>query len=231
MEQKRVAILQSNYIPWKGYFDLINSVHEFVLLDDVQYTRRDWRNRNKIKTAQGTRWLTIPVEVSGRFFQTIDRTRVSDPLWHEKHLETVRCYYKRAKFFRQYEWIFADLHSRCKSAYLSEINRSFIEAICGILQIPTKISSSSDYESTGEKTERLIGLCKRTKALHYLSGPSAKAYLDESLFAQEGITVSYMDYSGYPEYPQLFPPFIHAVSILDLLFNVGPEAPKYMKSF
>jgi hypothetical protein len=228
---KRVAAVQSNYIPWRGYFDLINSVDEFILYDDMQYTIRDWRNRNIIKTANGPLWLTIPVEVKGKYFQKIKETVISDPTWGRKHWATLTHSYSKAAHFAWLKELFADLYSRPEEKLLSQINYAFIRAICELLGISTTISWSMDYNLIGDKTERLVDLCKQAGGTHYLSGPAAKAYLEEELFAREGISVSYMDYSGYPEYRQLYPPFEPRVTILDLLFNEGPEAVRYMKTF
>ncbi len=228
---KTIAILQSNYIPWKGYFDLINSVDEFILYDDVQFTKNDWRNRNLIKTPGGLLWLTIPILVHGKLHQRIDEARVADPKWSQSHWKTIQQNYARCPFFAQYENAFASLYRTLDSDRLSEINYRFLTAICGILGIQTRITWSTSYTHVEGRSERLVSLCKQTGAGAYLSGPAAKAYLDETLFAKEGIAVRYMDYSGYPEYGQRFPPFEHGVSILDLIFNEGPEAPRYMKSF
>jgi hypothetical protein len=228
---KRVAIVQSNYIPWKGYFDLIAHVDEFVLYDDVQYTRRDWRNRNIIKTSQGKTWLTIPVQVSGRFHQRIDETVVSDPGWTERHWKTLVHVYGKAPFFGTYRDALAETYQRCGAdTLLSCVNRRLIDAVCEHLRIATPITWSSDYASEGSINERLLGICLKAGAGVYLSGPGAKSYLDEKLFEDAGVSVEWMDYSGYPEYPQLYPPFEHAVTVLDLLFNAGPSAPRYMKA-
>jgi len=227
---KKVGIVQSSYLPWKGYFDLLDRVDEFILLDDVQFTRRDWRNRNRIKTADGTLWLTIPVRAKGRFEQLVRETEVSDPDWPRRHWESIRQWYARAPFFGEYRERFEELFLGCDETLLSEVNRRFLEAIAGVLGCETTISSSADYDLVPGKTERLVGLCRQAGATSYLSGPSARAYLDEALFAEAGIAVEWMDYSNYPEYRQLFPPFEHAVSIIDLLFNEGPEAPRYMRS-
>lgn len=226
---KTVAILQSNYIPWKGYFDLIDLVDEFILYDDVQYTRRDWRNRNRIKSPQGVTWLTIPVQVKGKYHQRIIDTFVSDSDWAKTHWQTLAHHYGRAPHFRRYAELFEDLYLTCDELQLSRINYRFLRTICGLLEIDTKITWSSDYVLAPGRTERLVELCRQAGATEYLSGPAAKDYLDESLFAAVGIGVQWMDYSGYPEYPQLYPPFEHAVSIVDLLFNMGPEAAKYMR--
>jgi hypothetical protein len=228
---KTIAVVQSNYIPWRGYFDLINSVDEFILYDDVQYTIRDWRNRNIIKTQNGPRWLTIPVEVKGKYFQKIKDTVISDTTWGRKHWASIIHNYSRAKYFLIYRELFKDLYLRSEDKLLSQINYRFIIAICQILGIRTTISRSMDYNLVGDKTERLVHLCKQAGATAYLSGPSAKAYLDEDVFRNEGIAVAYIDYSGYPEYRQLYPPFEPSVTIVDLIFNEGPSATGYMKSF
>ena len=231
VRSRKVAILQSNYIPWKGYFDMINMVDEFILFDDAQYTRRDWRNRNRIKTPQGVQWLTVPVEVKGRYTQKIKDTQVSDPAWGKHHWDTLRHSYARAGHFGRYAPAMEQIYLNETDPHLSRINFSFIKAICGILGIRTRISWSMDYPLAEGRNERLIGLCKAVGCNRYLSGPSAKDYIDEALFAREGISVEYMDYSGYTEYTQLYGAFEHQVTVLDLIFNEGPSATAYMKSF
>jgi hypothetical protein len=226
--RKRIAAVQSSYIPWKGYFDLIRRVDEFVLLDDVQFTRRDWRNRNRIKTPQGLAWLTIPVETKGRFRQTIAETRVSDPSWPERHWTTLRHAYGRAPYFEEYAPKIEALYSEADDPRLSAVNHRFLRGICAVLGIDTPITWSMDYATTGTSTERLVSLCVDAGADTYLSGPSARAYLDESLFREEGVSVAWMEYEGYDEYDQLYPPFEHGVTILDLLFHTGPEAIDHM---
>jgi hypothetical protein len=228
--EKRVAIVQSCYIPWKGYLDLINLVDEFILYDDRQYTRRDWRNRNRIKTPQGTQWLTIPVEVKGRYHQRIDETRISDPEWSERHWKTLVHNYASAPHFEDFSNRLERLYREAGDLRLSEVNRAFLEELCAILGIRTRLSWSTDYQATGERTDRLLSLCKAAGATTYLSGPSARDYIDPTSFEEAGIELEYMEYSGYPEYRQLYPPFEHAVTVLDLLFNTGADAPRYMKS-
>lgn len=228
MSTKTVAILQSNYVPWKGYFDLMGRVDEFIIYDDVQYTRRDWRNRNRLKSPEGVRWLTIPVQVKGRYLQRIDETFVSDPGWAQRHWATVRSWYGKAPFFKPYEAALENLYTGRKELKLSAINRRFLEGLRDLLGIKTPLSSSSDYASSGQKTERLLAICKAANATSYLSGPAAREYLDEESFRAAGVQVQWMSYEGYPEYPQLHGPFEHGVSVLDLLLNVGEDAPKYM---
>jgi hypothetical protein len=228
---KKVAILQSNYIPWKGYFDLVNSVDEFILYDDMQFTRRDWRNRNLIKTPRGLEWLTIPVAVKGRFHQRICDTSISEPEWGARHWSTLQHNYAKSPFFELYRPVLLPLYQQVWRS-LSAVNHAFMRAICGILGITTRISWSMDYRPLKEgKTDRLVDLCTRAGATHYVSGPAARDYIDPSVFDAAGIALSFFEYTGYPEYPQRFGKFEHGVTVLDLLFNVGPQAPQFMKSF
>lgn len=227
----RAAILQSNYIPWKGYFDLISSVDKFVVYDEMQYTKRDWRNRNKIKTPNGLVWLSIPVEVKGKFDQKISETRISAKGWSKLHWNTIKMAYGKAPFFKDYKEIFENLYLEklLTLELLSHINLTLIRAICEILKIETEILIDKDLGTFEGKNERLISICKVVQANTYLSGPAAKDYLDIAIFKAEQIAVEWMDYSSYPEYPQLYPPFEHAISILDLIFNTGKDARNFIK--
>lgn len=228
---KKVAILQSNYIPWKGYFDLINSVDDFILYDEVQYTRRDWRNRNIVKTSQGLRWLTIPVEQFS-FTQNINETYTADNKWAIKHWRTILQSYAKAPFLEYYQNELEELFNS-HSNRLSEINQRFIETINNWLGIKTRLHSSADFKerTTNDRTGRLIELVLAVGGTEYISGPAAKAYIDTTQFAQAGITLTWMRYEGYPEYRQQHGLFEHKVSILDLLLNEGPNSPDYMLSF
>lgn len=225
---KKVAIIQSNYIPWKGYFDIIASVDEFILYDDMQFTRRDWRNRNLIKTPQGTQWLTVPVQVKGKYSQTIRETALQDGDWAEAHWKSLSLNYARAAQFATMREQIEPLY-RARFDTVSELNRHFLEAICGILAIKTPIANCWDYQLIEGKSERLADLCAQAGATVYVSGPAARDYLDEAVFSERGIAVEWFDYAGYPEYPQLWGDFVHGVTILDLLFNCGRDAAKYMK--
>lgn len=227
---KTVSIVQSNYIPWKGYFDIIGLSDEFVLFDTVQYTRRDWRNRNHIKVAAGDSWLSIPVKTRGLYDQSIQHTEISDASWAERHWAKLQSVYRGLDGFKLYAPAIQSTYEEAASeTHLSAVNRLFIERICGLLGIDTVISNASDYPAQDGKTERLVGLCKATGANRYISGPAAAVYIESEQFAANAIDLVYMDYSGYPEYPQINPPFQHGVSVLDLLFSVGEAAPQYMK--
>lgn len=229
---KKVAILQSNYIPWKGYFDIINMVDEFILYDDVQYTKNDWRNRNKIVTRDGLHWLSIPVVHTGKFHQKINETKVADHKWVDKHWRSIEYSYAKTEFFAMYAERIQKVYEACRMEdYLSRINYAFLQEICDILGIQTKITWSSDYQLAEGKTERLVSLVKDAGGISYLSGPVAKDYIQEELFEEAGIQLVWMDYSGYPEYEQSFGYFEHGVSVLDLIFHKGQRAQEFMKSF
>ncbi|MBS0308520.1 MAG: WbqC family protein [Proteobacteria bacterium] len=226
--KKKVAIVQSNYIPWKGYFDMIAAVDEFILYDDMQYTRRDWRNRNQIKTPQGLQWLTVPVKVKGKYLQTIRETEIDGDDWQENHWKALVQNYRRAPCFEEVSAIFAPLYRQTYPS-LSMLNRLFIEAICRYLGIATKISHSWDYQLVEGKTERLADLCVQAGGTEYISGPAARGYIEESVLSKHGISLRWFDYDNYPQYPQLWGEFAHGVTILDLLFNCGRDSARYMK--
>ncbi|MCQ1769258.1 WbqC family protein [Neorhizobium galegae] len=224
-----MAIVQSNYIPWKGYFDMIAAVDEFILYDDMQYTRRDWRNRNRIKTPQGVQWLTVPVQVKGKYHQTIRETEIEGTEWANAHWKGLVQNYRRAPHFEEIALWLEPLYLNEPPSHLSQLNRQFIEAICRYLSIQTVVSSSSDYTLVDGKTERLAGICAQAGGTEYVSGPAAKDYVDEEVFNERGIKLTWFDYTGYPEYPQLWGEFAHGVTILDLLFNCGLESSRKMK--
>lgn len=225
---KKIAILQSNYIPWKGYFDIIGMVDEFIIYDEVQYTKNDWRNRNKIKTANGVQWITIPVYQKS-LHQKISETQISNLKWGPKNWNSLKTNYSKAAHFKNYSQVLEEFYMTFNKPWLSEINVTLLKLICSFLDIRTPITNSTDYILEGDPTEKLVSLCKQTGSSYYLSGLAAKNYLREDLFEQEGIKIEWMDYSGYSDYPQLYPPFEHGVSVVDLLFNVGANAPNYMK--
>jgi hypothetical protein len=221
---RTLAAVQSSYIPWKGYFDLIRRSDEFILFDDVQFTKRDWRNRNRIKTKDGLLWLTIPVDSKGHYMQAIKDVRISEPGWNMRHWKTIAAAYARAAHFREYRDRFESAYARAVSPWLSEVNRLFIEEVCDVLGIRTPLRWSMEYTIVEGKSERLLSLCQQAGADTYLSGPSAGAYLDTAAFEAAGVSVQFMSYDGYKEYSQLFPPFEHQVSVLDVIFNEGAAA-------
>lgn len=226
---KKVAIVQSNYIPWKGYFDMIAAVDEFILYDDMQYTRRDWRNRNQIKTPQGVQWLTVPVQVKGKYNQKIKDTEIDGSSWALAHWKTFAQNYRRAPHFSEIATWLEPLYLAEPPTHISQLNRKFIEAICNYLGIQTVITNSWDYTLLDGKTERLAALCAQAGGTEYISGPAARDYVEENVFSEQDIKLTWFDYSGYPEYPQLWDHFTHGVTILDLLFNCGTASRRYMR--
>ena len=224
---KKVAVIQSNYIPWKGYFDIIHDVDLFIFYDDVQYTKNDWRNRNKIKTAQGVHWLTIPVGSPEQ--RLICEVEPANDHWPRKHWATIQQAYAKAPYFELYHNFFEQVYTETTWTSLSVLNQFLIKTISlEFLGVKTEFKDSREFCPRGEKLDRLLDLLQQAGATLYVTGPSARDYIDEQRFAAAGIELVYKDYSGYPEYPQLSPPFEHAVSILDLLFNCGPAASDYI---
>ncbi len=217
----RAVILQSSYVPWKGYFDLIQSADVFVYYDEVQYTKNDWRNRNRICSKNGLHWLTIPISpnaVKGK----ISEVRLGDAHWQQDHFKTLSHTYRSALHFRQIEPLLHDFYQTRTWTHLSELNRHCTESIARVFGITTRFLDSKAFMLEGGRVQRLVSLLRQLGATEYLSGPSARDYLagSEGLFAEAGIRLLFKSYAGYPEYSQLHAPFEHAVSILDVLANV-----------
>jgi hypothetical protein len=222
-----IAISQSNYIPWKGYFDLIQSSDIFVFYDSVQYTKNDWRNRNVIKTSNGLIWLTVPVHQK-TLNQAINTVEIVGPYWAKKHWKAITQSYSKSMFFNQYSDYFADIYLR-EWLTLSMLNEELIVGICNLMGIETTFLRSEEFQLQGDKNQRLIQICKELNADTYLSGPAAKSYIETKRFEQAGVKLKWMDYSGYMPYQQLYGAYESSVSILDLLFNEGPNAIQYIK--
>ena len=226
MATKRVVVLQSNYLPWKGYFDLIRKADLFIFYDDVQFTKNDWRNRNKIKTPEGTAWISIPCGTDLK--RLINQVTIHKHDWQRDHWNRICIHYSNAPFFNVYKPFFEEFYLNKKWTNLSELNQYLIEAIAEqFLGLTTTFENSSRYAPVGTRLDRLIDVLKKSGATEYISGPSARSYLSEARFLKEHIKLTWMDYLHYPEYHQQFPPFVHEVSIIDLLFNEGPGAIRY----
>jgi WbqC-like protein family len=222
----KVCIVQSNFLPWRGYFDLIRESDLFVVYDDVQFTKNDWRNRNRIKTPRGTRWITVPVH--RHLHQLIEQTPIDySSAWAEKMLNRIRESYRAAPHFQPYFSELAALLQR-PAGSISELNVRLLRWACGHLSIATPMVMSRAYRAAGAKTERLIGILREAKASAYLSGPAAQAYLRPEMFAAAGIALHYKEYR-YPEYEQLHPPYDPAVSVIDLLFMTGDRAARFLE--
>lgn len=224
---KSVGIIQPNYIPWRGYFDFIRRVDVFIFFDDVQYTKRDWRNRNKVRLKNGKSvWLTVPVSAK-RDSLIMDVEIDYSENWLRKHLEALEHNYGKSPFFTNYFGEFKDLLQTTPSR-ISDLDILICRKICKWLGINTELVRSSDYNCEGIKDHKLIALAKAVEATHYLSGPSARNYIQPQLWKEAKIDLDYIDYPTYPSYPQIAEPFDPYVSVLDLLFMVGPEAPKFI---
>ncbi|GAB6189232.1 WbqC family protein [Marinitoga arctica] len=224
----KIAILQPNYLPWKGVFDMINLVDVFVFLDDVQYTKHDWRNRNKIKTKNGAQWITVPVK-SNSIKQKIYEVEVSDKInWQKKHYYSFLANYSKAKYFKEYEFLIKNFYMEKKWTKLNDLNIYTTKKIAEILKINTKFVKSSELNIlTQDRNQRIIDIIKYFNAKIYVSGPSAKNYMNIKKFEQNNIQIYFMNYD-YPEYLQLYDGFIHNVTVLDVIFNCGEKSSKYI---
>ena len=225
-------ILQPSYIPWRGFFQQIDAADLFVFFDDVQYDRRGWRNRNRIKTANGTTWLTIPVLNKGsrRDATPINEIAINwDEQWPKKHWRAIELAYSKAPFFDEYAPHIAPLYER-HDELLSDFTIASTELLSNVLGIAdTRFIRSSSLGAEGAKSERLLDILAKVNADHYISGPSASDYIDEARFTAQGVSLEYVSYDHEP-YEQLHPPYEAAVSILDLIFMQGPNARSMLRA-
>jgi hypothetical protein len=221
-----LGCVQSSYIPWRGYFDIIRRSDVFVFHDDIQYTKQDWRNRNRIKTPSGPAWLTVPVKKDS-IGGAIDEVVVDDDQdWRKTHWRRIEGNYRLAPYFKEVAPVLREAF-QCEEKSLSAMNIRLIRLICGMIGINTPLVSSRGLRLEGRKTERLILMCKAVGATRYLSGPSGSNYLEADVFEANGIELAYMEYR-YPEYPQQFAGFRGDLSIVDLLLNCGTDCLAYM---
>lgn len=219
----KVAMLQPNYIPWKGVFDLIDQVDIFVFYDDVQYTKRDWRNRNKIRTANGETWLSVPVNSSrGDLICDVQINNESD--WQKKHYQSIKTNYSKAQFFSESSYILDEIYINRKWDSLNELNIYTTKLIASHLGIECTWVKSSDLNIQGSKDgEKIIKICKELGCDYFINGPASKGFMNEERFKKENIILNYIEYL-YPEYKQLHEPFNHYVTVLDLIFCCGPDS-------
>lgn len=222
---RKIAILQPNYIPWKGVFDLINQVDVFVFYDDVQYTIKDWRNRNKIKTPNGELWLTVPVIHKGRRDQLIYEAEIDNTVnWQLNHYKSIMTNYKKAPYFKDFEFLLNDIYLEKKWTHIADLDIYVTKKICEIMGIEVEWYRSSELNCFGSKDgTKVVEICKQLDCNYFINGPAAKEFMDEELFFKNNITLKYMEYN-YPEYEQLYPPFNHYVSVFDILFCCGEGA-------
>lgn len=221
----KIAISQPAYLPWLGYFDLIDQVDAFVLLDNVQFEKQSWQHRNRIKTPTGLQWLTVPVAFRGHFGQRIFEVQIREPEFVGTHVKGIELNYRRAPFFERYFSEFAELLRLHCSSRLSVLTQQLIEWFCSVLDIRTKILRASDLDGMGRRSELLISICGLLKADSYLSPLGSAVYLMDDLgaFSTANIQVGFQHYE-HPSYRQMFPPFISHASVLDLILNEGPNS-------
>ncbi len=226
----KVAIMQPTYLPWIGYFDLMDQCDLFIFLDSVQFDKRSWQQRNRIKSQKGEEPLTVPVFSKGKFDQKINEVEIDHTSrFSDKHLKTIQHAYAKAPFFNEYFEDLSKIFSK-KQPLLVDLNISLIIWFKEKIGIKTKLVRSSQIGGNGSKVELLVSLCKEVGATHYISPPGSKNYIDENnLFISNGITLSYHSYQ-HPQYAQLHGDFLPYMSILDLLFNEGSNTLSIIRS-
>ena len=228
IKSMRVTILQPSYLPWLGFFEQMHRSDQFVLYDDVQFTRRDWRNRNRIRVQEGSVWLTVPVIQKNKYEQSLLETKIDNSTsWKRKHLESIRCHYSKTPFFDLYfPWCEKTFNREWD--FLLDLSLETIQYLKGELKINTPLLRSSELGESGNKSERLISICKQLGATQYLSGESARNYISEKDFSDQGIGLEYQNYQ-HPEYPQRYEGFVPFLSTIDLLFNCGDKSMGFLK--
>lgn len=225
---RTIAILQPGYVPWLGFFDQVLRSDVFVIYDDVQFDKQGWRNRNRIKSANGVQWLTVPVLHRGRSAQLIPEVEINNSVpWGRKHLAAIRQCYAKAPFLDQYateiEQVLAGPWT-----HLIDLDREFVGRMCSWLGVRGELVRSSELGIRGDRTERLVKICKALEASRYLTGDAARSYLDPTEFEKNGIRVEFQNYQ-HPTYPQLHGDFVPYLSALDLLLNCGDESARILR--
>jgi len=227
----KCAIIQPSYIPWRGYFHQIYKSDVFVFYDDVQYDKHGWRNRNRIKTHQGAQWITIPVHNAGVIIEHTPINQIEIDWhrpWNKKHWNSLKQAYCKAPFFNQYASLLEHFYFDSQPILLSDFTIELTIALCREIGITnTRFIRSSEIQASGHKTDRVIQILTHLGVTHYISGPSARNYIQEDKFNAVGICLEYMDYN-YREYPQLYPPYDPQLSLLDLMFMTGADTLSYI---
>lgn len=219
----RIGILQPGYLPWLGFFEQMAKVEFFVFLDDVQYTKKDWRSRNRIRTKDGWIWLTVPIITKGKFKQKILEAKIDNSFnWRRKHWRSLEIWYQKAPYFKNYKDFLKNLYSK-EWEYLVDLDLEMIKYLAKALGIKTPTVRSSELKAKGEKTGRVVNICKEVGANLLYDGKAAKDFIDEDLMKRNKIEIEYQDYQ-HPVYRQLYEPFIPYMSVVDLLFNHGDES-------
>tara|TARA_B100000609_G_scaffold190194_1_gene177856 strand:+ start:254 stop:931 length:678 start_codon:yes stop_codon:yes gene_type:complete len=220
-----VVISQSNYLPWKGYFQLISMADVFVFYDTVDFTKRDWRSRNKILGPNGFQWMTIPV--GSNRGKSIQEVVLPEGEWRENHLETIRRNYAKAPYITDVMRIVSPVYEDATITTLSSFNQSLIHHICAYLGIQTEFRNASEFEHNGDRVEKLISICLQLDATTYLSAPAAKDYISDEFEGTE-VSLKWMEYGPYEPYDQNIEPFSDYVSIIDTIAALGPKTREHI---
>lgn len=217
-----VVVSQSNYLPWKGYFDMIQGADHLVLLENVQFTRRDWRSRNKIKVPSGVQWLSVPVRTPKGRETSVAEAEIADIKFYQPHLKAIELSYARTPHFQKIYGLLSDCMEH-GDLTLSLLNERILRTLCHFMSIRARISSSRGSTEQMDPSERILNIVKAAGGKRYISGPAARNYLNMEMFEQAGIAVEFFAYPDYVEYNQVWPPFRHDVSIIDVLFHLGED--------
>lgn len=226
--KNKVAVIQSNYIPWKGYFDLISECDTLIIYDDVQFTKNDWRNRNQIKTPSGLQWLSVPVGTN--LNRKINEVKILDSVWQKKHWKSIYLNYKKMPGFSVYKDFFEDFYLQKEWKNLSAMNEYLINNLLSFLGVKVLVERSEAYSLVGQKEDRLLDLLLKVKASAYYTGPAGLNYINKENFKAHGINLEVKNYGPYPRYIQPHGAFVNQVSIVDTLLCCGNEAKEYIKS-
>ena len=226
MIEIRISIHQPGYLPWLGFFKKIESSDVFVFLDDVQYEKNGWQNRNKIRTSDGSIWLTVPIK--SKLDLKINEIRIdNNSTWKTKHRKSIEINYSKAKHFQELWPDFESIYELNHTSLL-DLNIKLINFLMDKLEIKTKVCFSSDLEIKEKSSDRILAICKALKADKYLSGALGKNYLKINNFEKNGIIVELQNFQ-HPVYPQCYEPFIPNMSTIDLLFNEGSKSSEILK--
>ena len=227
-----LSVHQPQYLPYSGFFDKIAKSDVFVFLDDFQYKKREFQNRNRVRTGSGGQWLTVPVIAGGKYFQKINEVKIDNSArWQKKHWAAIRQNYSKADYFCDFSGFFENLYAK-EWTKLVDLNTEIIYYLLQTFDIKAEILIESALEINSNKTERLIDLCKKLGADTYLSGAGGRDYMEESRFAEEKIKLIYQDFK-HPVYKQMYmkdkADFLPYLSAIDLLFNCGENSRNFFK--
>lgn len=232
VDKKKIAIMQPTYLSWLGYFALMSHVDCFVYLDDVQFAKRSWQQRNQIKTPNGSMWLTVPVITKGKRDQLLKEVMIDQNSdFRTSHMKSIKQYYARSRYFEYFFPSIERVYSGCQSNSLVDLNISLIDNFRDILNIETQVHCSSHLIASGKKSTYLLDICSELGCNEYISPPGSSNYLDQAAqdFQNKDIEIKYFNYN-HPVYSQPYQPFLPYMSILDLIFNEGPNSREIIDS-